>query len=122
MALSITSLNRDAIHLTDVKNERERVYAAAAVWAGKHIGHDVTVAANEIGTIGFFLPPEGNLLDMFGLLRRREALRVSYVNRIRKELPQIILTRSHFSYKDTLESAMKGSYQWSRFRSLEIGL
>jgi hypothetical protein len=67
-----------AIHLTNVKNERERVYAAAAVWAGKHVGHDVTVAANEIGTIGFFLLPEGYLIDMLGLLRRRETLRVSY--------------------------------------------
>jgi len=109
LALSIAPLKGDADELVcRWENERERVYATAAVWAGKHIGHDVMVAANEIGAIGFFLPQPASILDLFGLLSREDQLRVPCVQRIREKLPHCIFTRAHFYYTRTIHSGTAG--------------
>jgi hypothetical protein len=122
-SVSIVPLHHDAITLsTGWKNYRERVYASAAVWAGKHVGHDVVVAANEIGAIGFFLPRKGSMIDMFGLLSRKDTLGVSYVKQIREKLPHCIFTRAHFPYKKKIEEQMRGSYQWYYYRTLDVGI
>lgn len=122
LAVSIVSLHRDAISLTKSKDERERVYATAGVWAGKHIGRDVRVAANEIGAVGFFLPPDASLLDMFGLLRRKDTLRDSFVLRVRQEMPHVIFTRMQFSYKKLIVLEMENQYHWVSFKDLDIGI
>lgn len=123
VALSIAPLKGDADELVyRWKNERERVYASAAVWTGKHVGHDVVVAANEIGAIGFFLPPRASMLDMFGLLSRKDQLQVSFVQRIGEEMPQCIFTREHFFYTRTIRSELQDAYRWFRFRTLNVGI
>jgi len=122
LTVSTVPLYRNAESLINVKDERERVYATAAVWAGKYAGRDVLVGANEIGAIGFFLPREASVVDMFGLLSSKETLRVSYVQRIRDVLPACIFTMAYFSYKETLESEMDTPYHWVRFRTLDIGI
>ena len=123
LTFSFLPLNYDARTLADGwKNRRERVYATAAVWAGKHIGHNVAVATNEIGAMGFFLPQEATMIDMFGLLSRKGTLGMPYVDQIRKESPQCIFVRSHFHSKQTIESAMGTAYQWRKFESLDIGI
>ena len=122
LAVAFVSLHRDAVSLTISKNERERVYATAAVWAGKHVGSETLVAANEIGAIGFFIPPDASLLDMFGLLRRKDTLRDPFVLRIHQEMPQVIFTRTHFSYKRLIVLEMESQYHWVKFKSLDIGI
>ena len=123
LALSITPLKGDADELVyRWQNERERVYASAAVWAGKYIGDEVVVAANEIGAIGFFLPPHASMLDMFGLLSRKDQLQVSFVQRIGETMPHCIFTRSHFSYTRTIRSELQDVYRWFSFRALNVGI
>ena len=99
LATSLPPLSIDAYRLVQRENERERMYATAALWAGKHQGNEVAIAANEIGAIGFFLPREARVLDMFGLLSTQETLGVPFVRRIENESPDCIFTRQFFSYK-----------------------
>ena len=121
--LSIVLLRNDADDLVNRwGNERERVYATAAVWTGRHVGQDAVVAANEIGAIGFFLPPEAYVIDMFGLLSRKDMLHVPFDRRIQAELPCCIFTRAHFSYTRAIHTTMEATYRWFVFRSLNIGI
>jgi hypothetical protein len=123
LLLSSNPLRNDADALVNSwGNERERVYATAAVWTGRHVGQDAVVAANEIGAIGFFLPPGSYLIDMFGLLSRKDMLQVPFDRRIQMGLPCCIFTRAHFSYMKTIHAGMEDSYRWFAFRSLNIGI
>ena len=92
------------------------------VWAGKHVGNDVVVAANEIGAIGFFLPPRASMLDMFRLLSRKDQLRVPFMQRIGEVLPQCIFTRAHFSYTRRIRAELQDAYRWFSFRTLNVGI
>lgn len=123
LALAVPPLQQDAADLARIwTDERERVYATAAVWAGRHIGDGAVVATNEIGALGFFLPPPARVLDMFGLLRRQDTLRDSFVQRVREERPHCIFTRMHFTYMQALRPALPGAYDWFRFRTLNVGI
>ena len=120
--LAFKPLSEDGTRLTTVKNERERVYASAGVWVGKHLDKGALIAANEIGAVGFFLPPDAPILDMFGVLRRRHTLREPFVRLVEQELPECIFTRTHFHYKEEIEAALENKYNWFRFRTLDIGM
>lgn len=122
LATSLPPLSIDAQRLAENERGRERVYATAAMWAGTHQGHDVTIASNEIGAIGFFLPREARVLDLFGLLSTRKTLGVPYMSRIRDESPDCVFTRDMFSYKNEIALALPDEYKWFLFRDLDIGI
>jgi len=122
LTVSIGPLYSDAVALRYKESERERLYATTAVWAGKHIGNNVVVAADEIGAIGFFLPHEGMMLDMFGLLIRKDKLHVSFVQRIRDEQPHLICTKITYQNKKRIEAKIPGSYTWHRYRRMYVGI
>ena len=122
LAVAARPLYHDAQALRYNAEERERVYATAAVWAGTHIGHDVVIASDEIGTIGFFLPQEGAMEDMFGLLCRKETLNMPLVQRIEEKRPHCIIFRMRSHPKKTIDKHMLGPYQWYRYRLMHFGL
>ena len=103
-------------------NERERVYATAAIWSGRNLEPGALVASNEIGALGFFLPPDHGVLDLYGLLRSRSGLEVPYVELIRRQKPACVFTRTHFEHRKGIERALPSAYSWFRFRSLYIGI
>ena len=122
LVTSLPPLYIDAHRLVGVEGGRERIYATAAIWAGKHRGNEVAIGANEIGAIGFFLPREARVLDMFGLLSTRKTLGVPFVQRIRNELPDCIFTKQDFSYKAAISLELPDEYEWFSFRDLDIGI
>jgi hypothetical protein len=121
-AMTFGPISRDVRTLTLVNGERERGYASAAIWAGMHLDRDAVVAANEIGAVRFFLPADMSVLDMFGLLRRREEAWTPYVELLARRRPALVFTRQQFAYHPGIETAMPGAYEWHRFRSLDIGI
>ena len=102
--------------------ERERAYAAAAVWAGRNLDPNATVAANEIGAVGFFLPPDAEVLDMFGLLRPPTELKTSWSVLFKRQPPELVITRRFFAYRKSIERNFPNRYRWGTFRTVELGL
>jgi hypothetical protein len=121
-AASMYSLREDALALQHHGNDRERLYATGAVWAGAHFGKGDVVAANEIGAIGYYLPPDVAVLDMFGLLRDKQTLGEDFVELVKRTRPSCILSRSSFAYVKAIDKQLHGSYRWVRFRMLSIGV
>ncbi len=102
--------------------EREQVYAAAAVWAGRNLDPGATVAAIEIGAVSLYLPQDVKVFDIYGLARKKEELRSPWLRLMDKHPPEIVFSRSFFSYAKTLDEQRPGRYAWHRFRSLDIGI
>lgn len=116
-------MKRNADRLkTKFVDERERVYASAAIWAGKHLDTGALIAANEIGAIGFFLPHNASVLDMYGLLRTKETFSEDGVILVKRERPECIFTRQHFSCKEDVLEIVGNDYVWFSFRTLDIGI
>ena len=108
--------------LSSMNSGRERLYAAGAVWAGSYLDKGSTIAASEIGAIGFFSPDDISVLDMFGLLRHKQEVNTIYIKLLKRDRPELILTRVLFEDRMRVEKAMKGSYVWVGFKTLEIGV
>ncbi|MCB0711635.1 MAG: hypothetical protein KDD67_04825 [Ignavibacteriae bacterium] len=106
---------------TDGELDRERVYAASAYWIGTYLDGGAKVAACEIGTIGFFLPPHVDVIDTYGILRKPDEVERSAIEMVQGYRPEGVLTRDRFRIKDSIEGEMKGAYVWYKFRSLDIG-
>ena len=102
--------------------EREQVYAAAGTWARVHLPDQSTVAAVEIGGIGYYAGPGIVVLDMEGLARTVEDRNMDYVTLVKRHSPFAILTRKHFEHREIIEREMPGAYVWERFMTLDIGL
>ena len=115
-------IKQDAKGLSTSEREREQVYAAAAVWFGKHLEKNAIIAASEIGSVGFFSRPDISILDMFGILRKKEELSKSYIDLFRKYHPEAVLTLQIFRDRKNLEKKMRNAYVWLKFRKLNIGL
>jgi hypothetical protein len=113
-----------AAHKLEVRvvRERERVYAAATVWLSRHLPQQGRIAANEIGTAGFFKRDDLEVLDLFGLLRTREDRDRSATELVAKYRPEAVITREIFDYRDSIEAAQPNAYVWLPLRSLHIGL
>jgi hypothetical protein len=121
--LAFAPLRGDAVTLrTELTDDRVRVYAAAAVWAGAHLDKKAWVAANEIGTVGFFLPPDCSVLDMFGIARTKDTLAVPSGELVARRRPECVLTRQGFTYKRRIEEAAGNDYVWTKYRTLDIGM
>ena len=103
-------------------DERERLYGAAATWAGRWLDDGAVVAGNEIGALGFFLPHTISMLDMYGILRKPEDLERSWIKLVREVQPEAVLVRELFDNREEIEREMPGAYIWHRFRTLDIGL
>jgi hypothetical protein len=104
------------------RNQRERLYATAAIWAGRVLDEDAMVAANEIGAVGFYLPPSQSVLDMFGLLSEQDDLGVDYLVRIQRDQPELIITQQAFPYRKRIHTELKSAYRWVPFRQLAVGV
>jgi arabinofuranosyltransferase len=122
VAVAKPSIEADAEEVRKTWEDRERAYAATAVWAGEHLGKHALIAANEIGAIGYYLPPDDSILDLFGLLRTNDTLKTDYVDLVRDRKPECILTKLGFSYKKPIEAALPDQYSWFRFRNVGIGV
>ena len=100
---------------------RERLYAAAAVWAGR-IVPEGPFAANEIGAVGFFAPPGVEVLDLFGLARRPGEHGLHFVDLVARRRPVVIITKENFSYKAELQARLPNMYEWEQKGALFLGL
>jgi hypothetical protein len=101
---------------------RERYYAALAVWAGNHLPAGATIAAIEIGALGFFLPPEMAVLDIYGILRRDEDAGRSYLEMIERDRPELVISLAKFYPRSEIEDAHPGLYVWERLEHIDIGV
>ena len=108
--------------MTRVRDVRERAYASIAVWAGMYLAPGATIAANEIGAIGFFLPRHMNVLDMFGLLRPPALVRMPYPRLVQASRPEMIVSRTQFAHRPVIEAQMKGAYSWHEIGRLNVGI
>jgi len=102
--------------------KRERLYASTSVWLGRYLEKGATIAANEIGAVGFFSRSDIHILDMFGLLRKKEEIAKPYLELMQKRPPEAVLTLQQFSYTEGIITTMKDIYIWLKFNDLEIGL
>ena len=102
--------------------EREKVYAAAALWAGQNLPPGSVVAAIEIGAIGFYLPPDFSVLDIYGLVRRKDEVRTAWMELLDRRPPEVVFSRAFFSYAKSINESRPGRYVWYRYRSLDIGI
>ena len=122
IAASTSAFRSDAHAIATRWNERERVYATAAAWVGERLHEGDVVAANEIGTVGYFLPKDVAVLDMFGLLREKATLGEPYPELVKRQKPAYILTRHNFSYRSSIDTEIQGAYRWYPYHSLMIGM
>lgn len=122
VAASRSAFHKDAHAIGTIWNQRERVYATAAAWVGERLHRGDVVAANEIGTIGYFLPKDVAVLDMFGLLREKKALGEPYPELVKQQKPAYVLTRANFSYRKSIDKEVQGAYRWYPYRTLWIGV
>jgi hypothetical protein len=101
---------------------RERRYAASAIWLSRLLPPDAQIAANEIGTIGFFARADVRVLDLFGLLRSQEDRSLGAVDLVSKYRPEAVATKAEFDYRHDIDAALPGAYSWIDHRGLLIGL
>lgn len=103
--------------------ERERVYAAASLWANSILPPNSTIASNEIGTIGFYTRPDIEILDLFGIARMKNERRLYFMKLLEKRMPEGIFIRNHFDCIHELKkSSLWDRYEWFSFKTLEIGI
>jgi len=121
-AVLFAPLHKDAMNLSGISGDRERMYGAVSIWLGNHLGNGACIAANEIGAIGFFSRPDIAILDMFGLLREREERLAGFVDLIRKHRPEAIVTLEQFNYREKIDEELNEDYFWFKVKNLEIGL
>jgi len=120
--IMFTPLQKDAMNLSGISGDRERMYGAVSIWLGRHLGNGASIAANEIGAVGFFSRPDISIMDMFGLLRVRDERLAGYVDLIRKHRPEAIVTLEQFSYREKIDEEISEDYLWFKVKNLEIGL
>jgi hypothetical protein len=121
----IGPLKREARSLAvsvDGNAGREQYYAAAAVWAGDHLPAGASIAAIEIGALRFFLPTEIRVLDIYGILRRKEDAGADYLELIQRDRPELVLVLGKFDSREEIEKASPGMYVWERLDKLDIGV
>jgi hypothetical protein len=104
------------------ENERERTYAAETRWLGQHLPAGARIAANEIGTVGFFARPDVRVLDLFGLLRSTADRARSEAELVAEYHPEAIITRAKFDYRALIDKAAPDAYVWLPFRTGLVGL
>ena len=103
--------------------ERERVYAAAAVWSSQNLLVDHTVAVVELGTTGYFSGLDVYVLDMDGLGRSPSDRGRYFVELVDEHKAHVVFSRAHFRrYKKEIDEHLPGAYVWHRFKSLQIGI
>jgi hypothetical protein len=100
---------------------RERAYAAAAVWIGRH-APGTALASNEVGALSFFSPPGTEIVDLFGLARRREDAGLPFLELLARRNPGAAVVRADFRYRREIDARFPGRYLWARLAAVEIGL
>jgi hypothetical protein len=104
------------------ERERERTYAAETLWLGQHLPAGARVAANEIGTVGFFARRDLRVLDLFGLLRSAADRARSEAELVAAYHPEAVITRAKFAYRAVIDKAAPDAYVWLPFRTGLVGL
>ncbi len=121
--MGFTALKKDTKRLTRFHNGREKVYASTVVWLGKNLPEGYSqIAANEIGTIGFFARPQTKIIDMLGILRSKKEKSIYFIQLLQRHRPIAVLTKKNFKYKKAIDKHLKNNYTWIRFKHLQIGL
>lgn len=108
---------------TEVRmDKRERLYAAAGIWAGQHLESGAHVAANEIGALAFYLPSRIHVFDMFGLACQQDERDKTYLELLVEHCPEMVVTMENFSYRRAIESRLPGEFVWRTFKTLCVGI
>ncbi len=100
---------------------RERAYAAAALWLGRH-GPAGSVASNEVGALAWFSPPGTRIVDLFGLSRAPEEIGLPATELVALRRPAAVVTRIDFPYRRALAAASPAARVWVQAGSLDLGL
>jgi hypothetical protein len=103
-------------------NERERTYAAETLWLDRHLPTGAYVAANEIGTVGFFARRDVRVLDLFGLLRSEADRSRTEAELMAEYHPEAVITQAKFGYRAMIDKAAPDAYVWLPFRKGLVGL
>jgi hypothetical protein len=111
---------RDQAALIELWGSRERLYAAASTCLSRRLPANAMVAANEIGTIGWYARPDVNVLDLYGLALPRADRALSRLQLIERHHPAVILMRDLFApyYAGVYHAP---GYRWISVGSLAIG-
>jgi hypothetical protein len=108
--------------LADVVSQREGRYAVAARSLSRVLPQGATIAANEIGTVGFFARDDLKVLDLFGLLRAKEERNTNAMELMGRHRPEAVVTRHRFDYRDHIDQVMPNAYRWIDTGDLLVGL
>ncbi|MFI5371586.1 MAG: hypothetical protein ACHQ52_08515 [Candidatus Eisenbacteria bacterium] len=114
------ALARDRARLIELWSSREGLYAAASTCLSRRLPADAVVAANEIGTIGWYARPDVSVLDLYGLALPRADRALSRPQLIERRRPHAILMRALFApyYPGVYDAP---GYRWVLVDSLAIG-
>ena len=115
-------LSADSRNLDRLEYERERVYKTGSIWAGKYLPQNTTVAAYEIGVIGYYLRDDIKLIDLYGIHRKKDERMMDMIDIIEKYNPEMILVGEQNECRETIENGLPGEYIWMKYEKLDIGL
>lgn len=102
--------------------QRERCYQVCAVYFNKYLESNATIAIGEIGAFGYTSRWDMQILDLYGLLRKREDLRLGALDLISRERPEAIVLRTNScEIKAIGKSPILDDYRWHEFRTLRLG-
>lgn len=106
---------------TSFTAHRERAYAAAAIWLGRH-GPAASIASNEIGALAWYSPAGTAVVDLLGLSRSPHERGLDAAAMLARRRPEAIVGRADFRLPVTVGEALPGAYVWLRAGALDIGL
>jgi hypothetical protein len=106
----------------EMASQREGGYAAATLWLSGVLPPGSTVAANEIGTVGFHARDDIRVLDLFGLLRPKQERTTGAMELMARYRPEAVVTRHKFDYRENIDAALPGAYRWIDTGDLLVGL
>ena len=98
--------------LAAIVSEREGTYATATLWLSSVLPPDATIAANEIGTPGFYARADIEVVDLFGLLRKKDERSATATDMMKKYRPEAVITRHKFDYRDQIDADLPDAYRW----------
>ena len=108
--------------LAAIVSEREGTYATATLWLSSVLPPDATIAANEIGTPGFYARADIEVVDLFGLLRKKDERSATATDMMKKYRPEAVITRHKFDYRDQIDADLPDAYRWIDSGDLLVGL
>jgi arabinofuranosyltransferase len=115
-------LIKDNMNLGELEYNRERIYKAAAIWAGEYLPENSIIAAHEIGVIGYYSREDILILDLYGILRNKDDRALDMPGMVRKYNPELIFAAEQTECRSIIESALPSEYTWYKYRTLDIAI